>query len=381
MFLLFFSIVLSIYFSINYYIYRHIISVFKFNFAGKKIFILLFFVLSSSYFIYRTVDRIYPTAWVKFLGQIGSIWLAVMVYSFLLLLIYDSILILIRIISPNYLRYILSINNFRFYLSGFMVLLISGFIAFGYLNAGKPKVKEIHLKNHHLGKNKLSKPWKIAYASDLHINDLFFPDAIKTLVDEVNKADVDLMLFGGDVFTEDVAHLAYHDSGDLLKNIRSRHGVFTVFGNHEYIGSLDSAINHFKNYHIDILSDSSVIIDNQLVIIGRDDLSAERFFQKKRADLQELIRPESDSLFTILIDHQPKSRIEGKDYPIDLFLSGHTHHGQLFPFNFITQKLFDNSYGLQFKENKYYYVSSGFGFWGPPVRTGSQPEIIIFIIE
>jgi predicted MPP superfamily phosphohydrolase len=72
---------------------------------------------------------------------------------------------------------------------------------------------------------------------------------------------------------------------------------------------------------------------------------------------------------------------EAVEQGADLHLSGHTHHGQLFPFNFITGALFELSWGYLQKGNTHFYVSSGFGTWGPNVRIGNRPEIVVFDVE
>jgi hypothetical protein len=81
------------------------------------------------------------------------------------------------------------------------------------------------------------------------------------------------------------------------------------------------------------------------------------------------------------MDHQPVKLIEAEQNGVDLQLSGHTHHGQLWPFNFITKKVYELSWGYKKSRNTQYYVSCGVGTWGPPVRTGSRPEIIKLIFD
>ena len=82
------------------------------------------------------------------------------------------------------------------------------------------------------------------------------------------------------------------------------------------------------------------------------------------------------SLPIILMDHQPFKLDEAVRNGVDVQLSGHTHHGQLWPFHFITKKVYELSWGYKLKGNTHVYVSSGVGTWGPPVRTGNRPEIV-----
>ena len=78
----------------------------------------------------------------------------------------------------------------------------------------------------------------------------------------------------------------------------------------------------------------------------------------------------------ILLDHQPFDLQDATATGIDLQLSGHTHHGQLWPLNFITNRVYEKSWGYLKKGSTHYYISSGAGTWGPPVRTGNSPEIV-----
>ncbi len=78
----------------------------------------------------------------------------------------------------------------------------------------------------------------------------------------------------------------------------------------------------------------------------------------------------------ILLDHQPVRLQEAEEAGIDLQLSGHTHAGQLFPLNLINKKIWEKHWGYLKKGTTQYYVSCGVGTWGPPVRTGSIPEIV-----
>ena len=77
-----------------------------------------------------------------------------------------------------------------------------------------------------------------------------------------------------------------------------------------------------------------------------------------------------------MMDHTPFKLEEAENNGIDLQVSGHTHHGQLFPFNYLTKKIYEVSWGYKQKGNTHVYVSSGFGGWGPPVRVGTSPEIV-----
>lgn len=87
------------------------------------------------------------------------------------------------------------------------------------------------------------------------------------------------------------------------------------------------------------------------------------------------------SLPVILLDHQPSHLEEAREQGVDLQLSGHTHQGQLFPFNLITKRIFATDWGYLRQGDFQIIVSSGYGTWGPPIRIGNHPEIVDITIH
>jgi hypothetical protein len=102
---------------------------------------------------------------------------------------------------------------------------------------------------------------------------------------------------------------------------------------------------------------------------------------KMRKPLELLVENIDNKLFTVMLDHQPYHLSQAVENGIDLQISGHTHHGQLFPLNLITKAMFEVSRGYKQIENSHFYVSTGFGTWGPPVRVGNRPEIVVIEVS
>ena len=127
---------------------------------------------------------------------------------------------------------------------------------------------------------------------------------------------------------------------------------------------------------INILRDSIIKIDNAFYLAAREDRSISSFTGKKRKSLEEIIKDIDKSYPVILLDHTPMQLEEAERNNIDLQLSGHTHHGQFFPGNLITKMVYKLSWGYLKKGNTYYYVTSGAGTWGPPVRNVSKSEMV-----
>jgi hypothetical protein len=216
----------------------------------------------------------------------------------------------------------------------------------------------------------------VVVASDIHLGTIVCKSKLERIVDRINALEPDLVLLPGDVVDEDIGPVIRNNLGETLRKIRSKFGVVAITGNHEYIGGVEPACTYLVEHGITMLRDSSITINDSVIIVGREDISIRGFTGKIRKPLKELMSDVDKSYPIILMDHQPFHLEEAEANGADLQLSGHTHHGQLWPFNFITKKVYELSWGYKKKGNTHYYVSCGVGTWGPPVRTGNRPEIV-----
>ena len=124
------------------------------------------------------------------------------------------------------------------------------------------------------------------------------------------------------------------------------------------------------------MRDSSEVVNNSFILVGREDVSKQNFTQKRRKSLSEILNSSTENLPVILLDHTPYKLKEAQDNRIALQLSGHTHNGQMFPINLITNLISELSWGYMKKGSTHYYVSSGVGSWGPRVKLASDAEIV-----
>jgi predicted MPP superfamily phosphohydrolase len=244
----------------------------------------------------------------------------------------------------------------------------------GYLNARSPVIRKLSLDI-----NKKAgglKSLKIAAASDIHLGTIIARRSLERIVKKINSIKPDIVMLPGDVVDEDIGPVIKRNLGEFLRNIKSKYGTYAITGNHEYIGGAEAACKYLEEHGITELRDSHIKIADSFYIIGREDRASKGFAGKLRKPLADLVEGMDADLPLILMDHQPVRLEEAEKYGIDLQLSGHTHHGQLWPFNFITKKIYEVSMGYKKKGNTHYYVSSGAGSWGPPIRTGNRPEIL-----
>jgi len=128
------------------------------------------------------------------------------------------------------------------------------------------------------------------------------------------------------------------------------------------------------------LVDDTVTLANGIQLVGRNDHSSGRGHQAPKP-LKELLTGIDPTKPIIVMNHQPFNLSEASDANVDLHLSGHTHDGQLWPVKYMTKAIFELSWGLLKKGNTTFYVSSGYGTWGPPVRIGNRPEVVVFNVK
>lgn len=373
-FVIFFVAVFAVYFAVNIYLFlKGLYSIPK-DFVGKFLYALIFIFLSSSYILGRILDKTSPSSVSDILIYTGSLWLGLMLYLFLGSVLLDLLkfILLIFKIKPAFVYD--NYENFK-KISSLLIIFISlAMVGYGYYNAMNPTIKKLNITIPK-SSSKYDKV-NVVFVSDVHLGVILGDKFSKKLVEMINELNPDIVVFGGDLLDEDAEQVIRKNSAASLNNIRSRLGVYAVLGNHEYIGGVSKAENFYALHNIKLLVDEAYLIDNSFYLIGRDDKTSERFAKRKRKSLSEIVGSLDSSLPLILIDHQPFNLEISEKNRIDLQLSGHTHHGQLWPFNYITDLVYEVSWGYKRKNNFQIYVSSGFGTWGPPVRIGNKPEIV-----
>jgi len=373
-FIIFLSIVLLVYGSLNYYIFIRgwqaipRISLLRTNY------LILFLILSSSFFAGRILERYYPSIFSDILVWIGSFWLGAILYFFLIIIFLD----ILRLINNSF-PFFPAFATFDYLKTKSAVLMISilavfVLLGFGFINAKNPVIKELKLNVNKSAGN--LKVLNIVMASDIHLGTIIGKNRLKEIVDKINGLNADIVLLPGDIVDEDVAPVIRNDIGSILIRIKSKYGTYAVTGNHEYIGGVEPAVNYLSEHNINILRDSVLKIDDSFYLVGREDRSISSFAGKKRKELSALLSETDKSLPIILMDHQPFGLDSAVKNGIDLQISGHTHNGQLFPINLIEKFIFELSSGYLKKEQTHFYVSTGVGTWGPPVRIGNRPEIV-----
>jgi len=373
-FLIFFSIVLLIYGSVNYYIYVRGMQALPDGSIFKSIFPWIFWILPLTYVAGRFLEKVYLSNASDVLVWTGSFWLSAMLYFFLFVLLFD-IIRLVNHIIPSYPRFIASnYESVKVYLFSGVAFVVGLVILLGHINTLNPRIKEISI---HIPKDANGmKELNAVMMSDIHLGTLIGNGHFEKIVEKVKAINPDIIFLAGDVLDEDLEPVLRQNIGETLKRLEAPLGVYGVMGNHEYIGGAEQAYNYLVSHGLKIIRDSVVKINDSFYILGREDRDKKRFAGRERKDLSEIVKMANPEFPLILIDHQPYYLEKAAELGVDLQLSGHTHHGQLWPLNYITSAIYTISYGYGKIGNMHAYVSNGVGTWGPPVRVGNRPEIV-----
>ncbi len=373
-FAIFFTVALSVYALINFYIFLRGWELLSWH-PDLRPFILAFGIFFAAAFVAgRILERASLTWLSTSLVWIGSFWLAAMTY-FLLIALTVDVARLSNYILPWFPPFLtLHPAQSKDVLALVVAAVVIATVLLGHLNAITPKIRTLNLS---VGKpSATAKTLNIVAASDIHLGTIIGKSRLKRIIALINSLDADLVLLPGDVFDEDIGPVIKENLGETLKTIRSKNGVIAITGNHEYIGGEEAACRYLTDHGIIVLRDTSLKIDGLCTVVGREDISSRQFGGKQRKSLDELMSNVDARLPVILLDHQPFHLEDAERHDVDLQISGHTHHGQLWPFNYISERIFEVSWGYKRKGKTHIYVSCGVGTWGPPVRTGNTPEIV-----
>lgn len=373
-FLIFYSIVLLIYGSVNYYIYTRGMQALPAGSFIKTLFPWVFWILVATYVAGRTLEKIYLSYASDIFVWTGSFWLAAMLYLFLMVVLVDIIRMVNHYI-PFYPGFITTnYEKVKMYIFSGVSVGVIILIILGHMNTLNPRIKEIsvHINKEANGMTELN----AVMMSDIHLGTLIGNGHFERIVEKVKSMNPDIIFLAGDILDEDLEPVLRQNIGETLKQLNAPLGVYGVMGNHEYIGGAEPAYNYLVSHGLKIIRDSVVKINDSFYVLGREDRDKPRFAGRERKNLNEIVKLADPEFPLILIDHQPYYLEKASKLGIDLQLSGHTHHGQLWPLNFITSAIYTISYGYGKIGDMHAYVSNGVGTWGPPVRIGNKPEIV-----
>ncbi len=343
------------------YVFWHIWSILPLSPLWKTIIISLCVLSFSCLFLYLSpVQDKMPMAVARIIYTLGTSWIIVLLYLVIAFLLLD-IGRLCHIV-PN------TITHHSIPGSVGMILVL-----FAVLFCGNIRYYHKQCKTFDLSSSKVHRPAKLLFVSDLHLGYHNPRSEFHRWVELMNAEHPDIILIGGDIIDGNIHPLTEEATWEEFKNLEAP--IYACLGNHEYIAGRKESEEFYEKSGIHLLTDSSSVFQD-FCIIGRDDRS-----NRNRKSVKSLLSRANRSKYTILLDHQPYNLQESSDAHIDLQLSGHTHHGQVWPINWITDAIYECAYGRYSKSGTEFYISSGMGIWGGKFRIGTCSEYIVININ
>lgn len=372
----FLGIALSIYGAANIYIWIHLARVIP-HLGALRIPVLAgFWLLVAAFPMGRIGGALCRCTITDTLAVIGSWYLGAMIMVMLMLVLLDVALLAdhwIRIFPDALAR---RPDRARLIFFWVIVSMTVVSVAAGRWNALNPVLREYDIT---LSGVPREGPVRVVAAADLHVGLLVKNHWLGRIIEVINSASPDVVLLVGDIVDSDVTHALEEKLSEELKKISAPLGVYAVLGNHEFFSGAEAAVNTFEDGGIIVLRDESVAVGDAFTLIGRNDRVSARM-GSSRLPLAE-IQGVGGDLPVIVMDHTPSELWEAEEAGVALQVSGHTHRGQLWPFNYITGRIFEQDWGFLEKGKTLYYVSCGVGVWGPPIRTSSRPEVVLLKIN
>jgi len=387
--ILFLAAILGLTIATHLFLYKTMVRLFILsNPALRATFFVIIMLLSLSFMASFFLLRWQENPWTVGFYVFSATWMGLFINLLLAALLSWIIMATVGFAGGN--------ANTRMIASGCLLLAVL-FSAYGIWNASHPRVKTIEFEFANLPAS-----WennKIVQLSDVHLGHFYNVAYLKKLVSRVNALSPDIIFITGDLFDGMIAKMARF--AEPLNQLNANKGAFFITGNHENYVGLQRALDVIMKTKIKVLRNEAVEIDGmQIIGISYPGINVPE-------EIRGLENPQSFSfpdkprllLFHTPTNISPKggdgleqhfatywvpdtSFALAKKLGVDLQLSGHTHAGQVFPFDYLTKLLYNGyDYGLRHIEDFSIYTTSGVGTWGPPMRTGNTPEIVVIKVK
>lgn len=343
----FLVVFISLFFGVNYYVFSR----FSFYFDLKRdlLFYGLLFLASFSYILFTMIERAFHSYVTRFLYFVASQWMGFLLLFFSVFLIFEV------------LRMYTAIPNFVLGMSVVIIVLLLG--TYGTINA-----KCLHTKIIEIPAN-IKEARTIVHLSDIHLGAINQDYFMRNLAKQVDKTNPNVILITGDLFDGSINGLSAETLAPL-ENLNVP--IYMSAGNHEIYTGIEKTHSIIDKTKINYLRDEANIEFDGLRIIGIDD-SEDRYRVRNVLSKMNL----DSKKFNILMYHRPIGFSDAASLGVDLMLSGHTHNGQIIPFNLLVKMQFKHIMGLYKDGNSHLYVNPGTGTWGPYMRIGSKSEITV----
>ncbi|MBQ7274529.1 MAG: metallophosphoesterase [Clostridiales bacterium] len=320
---------------------------------------------------------------------IGNIWFAFFMYYAPLVLILSLIAVIIAKVRGKKRSRLVGFSLF----AAFIPALIGS--AYGLYHGQQIKVVNEHISIEAADSD--LEDLRVVLIADLHISVNSRPELTRRMVELVNEQDPDLILVAGDIFTSNMGMTHPELYTDALSQMHSTYGVYAVGGNHDvdenlFGGFSVSPISEaFRTQEMDDFLDAAgftmlydegvTIADGRITLLGRLDERKAGDGTSDRLSVEDLISGVDQNTPILVIEHEPVEMDELSAAGVDAVFCGHTHNGQIFPGNVIVPIFNEYCYGIEDVNGMYAIVTAGAGYYGPPMRVGTDNEVMVIDIS
>lgn len=342
--------------------------------AQQCIFIVAFMgVMTFAPAIIRYLEGFGLELFARIMSYIGYLWMGVLVLFFSLSVCMDIYRLLIYLGS-----HIAGSGTSALYPSARTSLFLPLLFALTASAYGFFEAQNIRLEHITVNTSKIPEEtgrFRVVQISDVHLGLIVRERRLKKILARVREANPDLLVCTGDLVDGQINRL--EGLAELFQNIHPPYGKFAITGNHEFYAGLNQSLAFIRKAGFTLLRGRAVDVKGIITLAGVDDPASMQFNSQGGNAEEEALSKLDHKTFTILLKHRPL--VEANSLGLfDLQLSGHTHKGQIFPFNLVTKLYYPKHAGyLSISGGSHLYTSRGSGTWGPPIRFLSPPEVTV----
>lgn len=374
------------------YVLGHLL--FSFNMIKERrwktsaVLVICFLFLSSAMFL----GKVLPQSTVSlFFLKLGNYWIGLFIYFIFFFVVADIFLVIRKIVrlAKKKKPCVLQTKREGYILAGLVISCSLVFTIYGAIHMRRIRTTDYDIIVDKDG-GKI-KDLNMVLIADLHLGYSVGCKDMEKMVKRINEETPDIVILAGDIFDNNYDALDDPEQlAEIFRGIKSRMGVYAVFGNHDVketlIGgfSISSSANAFRDERMKsfmeksgftVLEDAAVLLKDSFYLIGRLDGEKPGYGSAPRESLSELTTALDKEKPLFVINHEPDHLSEYAKYGVDVLLSGHTHGGQFFPLTIVQPFAWENYWGMKKVKDMYSVVTSGVGVYGPPLRVFTDSEI------
>lgn len=363
MFFIFLAVASVLMFFLHLAVYKGLVSIFAISahstLLGLKIFLLIF---GAGFIIANILASKYNTYFTRIFYTVTASWYGFLFYLFLAVAVYGILAAMIGGVMPA-----VALT----WLGKGLVICALAVSVYGLWNA-----EQISFTRYDVSISNMPSAWqgkRVIWISDVHLDQVHNIGYSKRLVSTISKENPDIIFIGGDLY--DGVKIDEQAVIAPFKELKPKDGIYFITGNHEEFGDKTHYINAIKEAGIRVLDNEMINIEG-VNIIGVDDRDSTQ--RETFENILSGMKIEKGKPY-ILLKHQPFQLDIAEKFGISMQISGHTHRAQVYPLSYITKFIYKGyDYGRKQYGSMQVFTSSGVGTWGPPLRVGTKPEILIF---